>query len=76
MENVANDNKNVEFSTNKCEEGYKREMTIHCCEPTLTLTSDGPRDDSTGRRSNKRENLREFFISLTFEMKTEVCPTD
>lgn len=51
----------------------ERYTTIYCHEPVLTLTSDGPRDDSTGRRSNRRENLREFFISLTFEMKTEVC---
>ena len=30
----------------------------HCREFALTLTSDGPRDGSTGRRSTRRENLR------------------
>ena len=56
-------------------EAWKGARRIHCREPVLTLTSDGPRDDSTGRRSSRRENLRGFFISLTFGMKAEVCST-
>lgn len=66
----------IELSTEKRER--ERDVlvaTVHCREPVLTLTSDGPRDHSTGRRSSRRENLCGFFISLTFGMKAEVCST-